>query len=107
MEQRSLGSGDLRVSALGVGVMGLTYGYGPPTDHNEAVKLLRAAYDLGITFFDTAEAYGSANEELLGEALAPVRDQVLYATKFGWKDGSAVKGELDSRPERIRLVAEQ
>lgn len=69
--------------------------------------LLQAAHDLGITFFDTAEAYGAENEELVGEALAPVRDQVIYATKFGWKDGNARTGELDSSPARIRLVAEQ
>jgi aryl-alcohol dehydrogenase-like predicted oxidoreductase len=87
--------------------MGLTFGYGPATDRGEAVKLLRAAHDLGVTFFDTAEAYGAANEELLGEALGPVRDQVVFATKFGWKDGDPRKGELDSRPERIRFVAEQ
>jgi hypothetical protein len=87
--------------------MGLTYGYGPATDRGDAIKVLRAAYDFGVTFFDTAEAYGAANEELLGEALGSVRDQVVYATKFGWKDGTASTGELDSRPERIRFVAEQ
>jgi aryl-alcohol dehydrogenase-like predicted oxidoreductase len=107
MKKRILGKNGLEVSALGVGVMGLTYGYGPATEHGEAVKLLRAAHDLGITFFDTAEAYGADNEELVGEALAPVRDQVVLATKFGWKDGNARAGELDSRPERIRMVAEQ
>ncbi|WP_372360684.1 aldo/keto reductase [Xanthomonas sp. NCPPB 1325] len=107
MKTRVLGKNGLKVSALGIGVMGLTYGYGPATDRGDAVKLLRAAHDLGVTFFDTAEAYGADNEELLGEALASVRDNVVYATKFGWKDGNARTGELDSRPERIRFVAEQ
>jgi len=87
--------------------MGLSFGYGPATAHDEAIKLIRAAHELGVTFFDTAEAYSAANEELLGEALAPVRDEVVFATKFGWRDGDPRKGELDSRPERIRLVAEQ
>jgi aryl-alcohol dehydrogenase-like predicted oxidoreductase len=107
MEKRTLGRDGLEVSALGFGVMGLTYGYGPATDHGEAVALLRGAHDLGVTFFDTAEAYGADNEELVGDALAPVRDQVVIATKFGWKDGNARSGELDSSPARIRLVAEQ
>jgi aryl-alcohol dehydrogenase-like predicted oxidoreductase len=107
MDKRVLGRGGLEVSAIGFGVMGLTYGYGPPTDHGEAVALLREAHDLGVTFFDTAEAYGADNEELVGEALAPIRDDVVIATKFGWKDGNARTGELDSSPARIRLVAEQ
>ncbi|WIW89644.1 aldo/keto reductase [Sphingobium sp. V4] len=107
MKTRILGKGGLEVSELGFGCMGLSFGYGPPTDRGEAVELVRAAYDLGVTFFDTAEAYGAENEELLGEALASVRDQVVYATKFGWKDGNASTGETDSRPERIKLVAEQ
>jgi aryl-alcohol dehydrogenase-like predicted oxidoreductase len=107
METRSLGLDGLQVSALGFGVMGLTYGYGPALEHSEAVKLIRRAYELGVTFFDTAEAYGASNEELVGEALSPYRDSVIYATKFGWKNGDARTGELDSRPERIRQVAEQ
>jgi aryl-alcohol dehydrogenase-like predicted oxidoreductase len=86
--------------------MGLTFGYGPATDTSDAVALIRAAFDLGVTFFDSAEAYGAANEEMLGEATAPFRDRVVLATKFGFKDGDSRAG-LDSRPERIRLVAEQ
>lgn len=107
MKKRILGKNGLEVSELGFGIMGLSFGYGPALDRAEAIRLIRAAHEQGITFFDTAEAYGEANETLLGEALAPVRDQVVYATKFGWKDGNARTGELDSRPERIRLVAEQ
>ncbi len=106
MQTRELGRSGLRVSALGLGCMGLSYGYGPATDRTEAITLLRAAVEQGVTFFDTAEAYGPFfNEELLGEALAPVRDQLVIATKFGFKDGHADAG-LDSRPERIRAVAE-
>lgn len=106
MQTRELGRSGLRVSALGLGCMGLSYGYGPATDRTEAIALLRAAVEQGVTFFDTAEAYGPFfNEELLGEALAPVRDQLVIATKFGFKDGHADAG-LDSRPERIRAVAE-
>ena len=86
--------------------MGLNHGYGPATDVAEATRLIRAAVEQGVTFFDTAEAYGEANERLLGTALAPVRDQVVIATKFGFKEGVPSQG-LDSRPERIRLVAEQ
>ena len=107
MHMRELGDSGLKVSALGFGCMGLSYGYGPATDHDEAVALIRAAYDLGVTFFDTAEAYGAANEALLADAVAPFRDQVVIATKFGWKDGDARTGLLDSRPERIRVVADQ
>jgi aryl-alcohol dehydrogenase-like predicted oxidoreductase len=107
METRILGKNGLKVSELGFGAMGLSYGYGPAVDRSDAVTLLKAAHDLGVTFFDTAEAYGAENEELVGEALAPVREQVVYATKFGWKDGNARTGELDSSPARIRLVAEQ
>lgn len=106
MQTRELGRSGLRVSALGLGCMGLSYGYGPATDRTEAITLLRAAVEQGVTFFDTAEAYGPFfNEELLGEALAPFRDQLVIATKFGFKDGHADAG-LDSRPERIRAVAE-
>jgi aryl-alcohol dehydrogenase-like predicted oxidoreductase len=106
MEKRTLGRSGLEVSAIGLGCMGLTYGYGPATDMQEAVRLIRAAVERGVTFFDTAEAYGPfQNEELLGEVLAPFRDQVVIATKFGFKEGSPQKG-VDSRPERIREVAD-
>ncbi|HEY9346523.1 MAG TPA: aldo/keto reductase [Inquilinus sp.] len=104
MQKRKLG--DLEVSALGLGCMGLSFGYGPAVETGAGIALIRKAVDLGVTFFDTAEAYGPfANEELVGEALAPVRGQVVIATKFGFKDGSAPAGP-DSRPERIRAVAE-
>lgn len=106
MEKRILGHNGLEVSALGMGCMGLSFGYGPATDKQEAIKLIRSAYEQGITFFDTAEAYGIANEELVGEALNPFRKDVVIATKFGFKDGDATKGQ-DSRPERIRAVAEE
>ncbi len=106
MQKRILGNSGLEVSSLGLGCMGLNFGYGPATDKDAAVKLIRAAYGQGITFFDTAEAYGAANEELVGEAVAPFRKQVVIATKFGFKDGDSKKG-LDSRPERIRAVAEE
>ena len=105
MEKRILG-GALEVSALGLGCMGLSYGYGPATDKAQAIQLIRTAFERGVTFFDTAEAYGPfANEELLGEALAPFRDAVVIATKFGFKDGNVQHG-MDSRPERIVAVAE-
>ncbi|SAL01762.1 aldo/keto reductase [Caballeronia calidae] len=107
MKKRVLGKSGLEVSELGFGCMGLSFGYGAPTDEREAIKLIRSAHDMGVTFFDTAEAYGAVNEELLGKALAGVRAEVVFATKFGWKDGDARTGELDSRPERIKLVAEQ
>ena len=106
MKKRSLGNSGLEVSALGLGCMGLTLGYGPAADIDEAVKLIRAGVELGVTFFDTAEAYGEANEKMVGKALAPVRDQVVIATKFGFKNGNVADGR-DSRPERIRAVAEQ
>jgi aryl-alcohol dehydrogenase-like predicted oxidoreductase len=106
MQTRTLGHRGPEVSAIGLGCMGLTFGYGPATDTSEAVALIRAAFDLGVTFFDSAEAYGAANEELLGEATAPFRERVVLATKFGFKDGDSRAG-LDSRPERIRLVADQ
>ncbi len=106
MQKRILGTQGLEVSALGMGCMGLSFGYGPATDKQEAIKLIRSAYEQGITFFDTAEAYGITNEELVGEALLPFRKEVVIATKFGFKDGDATKG-LDSRPERIRAVAEE
>ena len=106
MEKRKLGPSGLEVSALGLGCMGLSHGYGPAADVAEATRLIRAAVDLGVTFFDSAEAYGEANEQLVGRALAPVRAQVVIATKFGFKAGDPKQG-LDSRPERIRFVAEQ
>ncbi len=90
---------------MGYGCMGLCFGYGPGVDRAAGVQLIRQAFDRGVTFFDTAEAYGALNEELVGEALAPVRDQVVIATKFGFRDGRAPA--LDSRPERIRAVVEQ
>ncbi len=105
-KKRNLGNSGLEVSAIGLGCMGLSMGYGAATDTQEAIKLLRAAAERGVTLFDTAEAYGEANETMVGEALAPFRDQVVIATKFGFKDGSAAAG-LDSSPERIRLVVEQ
>lgn len=105
MKKRVLGS-DLEVSALGFGCMGLSFGYGPALDKASAVALIREAFESGVTFFDSAEAYGPfVNEELLGEALAPMRDQVAIATKFGFKGGRPADG-LDSRPERIRAVAD-
>jgi aryl-alcohol dehydrogenase-like predicted oxidoreductase len=107
MQKRRLGRDGPEVSAIGLGCMGLSYGYGPATDRREAIELIRAAFDRGVTFFDTAEAYGQGlNEEVLGEALEPVRDRVVIATKFGFKDGVVANG-LDSRPERIRLVADE
>src|SRR6266536_404583 len=102
MKKRKLGNGGLEVSALGLGCMGLSFGYGPATEKIEAIKLIRAAYERGVTFFDTAEAYGPyANEELVGEAVEPFRKNAVIATKFGFKKGTPAKG-LDSRPERIR-----
>lgn len=106
MQTRKLGNSDLHVSAMGLGCMGLSYGYGPATDKAQAIALIRRAYELGVTFFDTAEAYGPGeNERLLGEALAPFRDKVIIATKFGFRQGDVTLG-LDSRPENIRAVAE-
>ncbi|TGQ52196.1 aldo/keto reductase [Mesorhizobium sp. M1C.F.Ca.ET.193.01.1.1] len=106
MQQRKLGSTGLEVSALGLGCMGLSYGYGPATDRTQAIKLIRAAFERGITFFDTAEAYGPfVNEEVVGEALAPVRDKVVIATKFGFAGGEVSRG-MDSRPAHIKEVAE-
>ena len=104
MMQRQLGNTDLWVSVVGFGCMGLSYGYGPAMDKQNAIKLLHAAIEQGVTFFDTAEAYGT-NEELLGEALTPYRNKVVIATKFGFKNGDPAAGQ-DSRPERIREVVE-
>jgi aryl-alcohol dehydrogenase-like predicted oxidoreductase len=107
MQKRTLGNSDLEVSALGLGCMGLSFAYGPATDKQQAIALIRSAVERGVTFFDTAEAYGPhTNEEVVGEALAPFRDEVVIATKFGFKDGDPRAG-LDSRPERIRRVAEE
>jgi aryl-alcohol dehydrogenase-like predicted oxidoreductase len=107
MKTRKLGTSNLEVSALGLGCMGLSTMYGPAVDTQEGVKLIRAAVDLGVTFFDTAEIYGPfTNEELIGEALAPVRDRVVIATKFGFKIENGKQVALDSRPEHIREVAE-
>jgi aryl-alcohol dehydrogenase-like predicted oxidoreductase len=107
MQKRKLGNKNLEVSALGLGCMGLSYGYGPAADKREAIFLIRAAVELGITFFDTAEAYGPfANEELLGEALGPVRDQVVIATKFGFTFAGEKQSGTDSRPEHIKEVAD-
>lgn len=107
MEKRILGTQGLEVSALGMGCMGLSFGYGPATDKQKGIQLIREAYEQGITFFDTAECYGPfINEELVGEALAPFRKEVVIATKFGFQDGDSHKG-LDSSPQRIRAVAEE
>ncbi|MEJ5028285.1 aldo/keto reductase [Comamonas sp. MYb69] len=103
MPTRPLGRSGLQVSALGLGCMGLSFGYGPGLSRSAGVQLIRDAAARGVTFFDTAEAYGALNEEMVGEALAPVRNQVVIATKFGFKDGDSQAG-LDSRPERIRAV---
>lgn len=106
MKTRILGNNGLEVSELGLGCMGLTFGYGPATDENEAIKLIQNASDLGVTFFDTAEAYSQGgNEILLGKAVKSFRDKVVLATKFGFQNGDASKG-VDSRPERIRQVVE-
>ncbi|MDE1155552.1 MAG: aldo/keto reductase [Acidobacteriaceae bacterium] len=102
MEVRELGTSGLKVSALGLGCMGLSFGYGPATEKEQGIALIRSAFDRGVTFFDTAEAYGPyTNEELVGEAVQPFRDKVVIATKFGFKDGIPSNG-LDSRPETIR-----
>jgi aryl-alcohol dehydrogenase-like predicted oxidoreductase len=110
MQKRLLGKSNLEVSAIGLGCMGMSFAYGPPKDKSEMTNLLRAAVEHGVTFFDTAEVYGPfTNEELVGEALAPVRDQVVIATKFGFKlksDGSPGWDGLDSRPQHIKEVAE-
>jgi aryl-alcohol dehydrogenase-like predicted oxidoreductase len=107
MQKRKLGKSGLEVSALGFGCMGLSFAYGPAVDKQEGIKVIRAAVDLGVTFFDTAEIYGPfSNEELVGEALAPVRDLVVIATKFGFKIENGKQEGLDSRPEHIREVAE-
>jgi aryl-alcohol dehydrogenase-like predicted oxidoreductase len=106
MKKRTLGKSGLEVSAIGLGCMGLSFGYGPATEKQQAITLIRSAYECGVTFFDTAEAYGPfTNEELVGEAVEPFREHIVIATKFGFEDGDSHKG-LDSRPERIRQVAD-
>ena len=107
MQKRTLGKSGLEVSAIGFGCMGLSFGYGPATSRDEGIAIIRAAVDGGVTFFDTAEAYGPfTNEELVGEALGPVRDQVVIATKFGFKFEGGKQAGLDSRPAHIREVAD-
>lgn len=107
MKKRKLGKNGLEVSELGLGCMGLSFGYGPAVSKQDGIALIRAAFEQGVTFFDTAEVYGPLeNEKLVGEALEPFRDQVVIATKFGFKDGDSKKA-MDSRPERIRQVAEE
>jgi aryl-alcohol dehydrogenase-like predicted oxidoreductase len=108
MQKRQLGKSGLEVSALGLGCMGLSYGYGPATDRRDAIQLIRAAFDRGVTFFDTAEAYGLyKNEELVGEALAPMRAQVVIATKFGFEfDADGGQSGMNSRPSHVKKVAE-
>ena len=109
MQKRKLGNSNLEVSVIGLGCMGMSFGYGPAADKQEMISLIRAAVERGVTFFDTAEAYGPfTNEELVGEALAPFREQVVIATKFGFKFDPNTGGQagLDSRPEHIKEVAE-
>jgi aryl-alcohol dehydrogenase-like predicted oxidoreductase len=109
MQKRKLGKSNLKVSALGLGCMGMSFGYGPPADKKEMFSLIAKAVELGVTFFDTAEVYGPfTNEELVGEALAPFRKQVAIATKFGFKldPDTGKQAGLDSRPEHIKQVAE-
>ena len=107
MQKRPLGKSNLEVSALGFGCMGISFGYGPATGHQDGIAVIRAAVDRGVTFFDTAEAYGPfTNEKLVGEALAPVRDQVVIATKFGFTFEGGNQSGFDSRPAHIREVAD-
>src|SRR5262249_3771126 len=107
MQKRKLGNSNLEVSALGLGCMGMSYGYGPAANEQEMISLIRAAVERGVTFFDTAEAYGPfTNEELLGEAIAPLGEEVVIATKFGFKLDPDTERGLNSRPEHIKQVAE-
>src|SRR5437763_5161239 len=107
MQKRKLGNSGLEVSALGLGCMGMSFGYGPAKDEREMISLIRSAADLGVTFFDTAEVYGPfTNEELVGKALSTLREQVVIATKFGWQIENGKSVGLNSRPEHIREVAE-
>src|SRR5580698_3664788 len=106
MQKRKLGNSGPEVSAIGLGCMGLSFGLGPAVERADGIALIRAAFEAGVTFFDTAECYGPfVNEELVGEAVAPFRDQVVIATKFGFEDGDPSKA-VNSRPERIRAVAD-
>src|ERR1700716_1884509 len=107
MQKRELGKNKLEVSSLGLGCMGMSFGYGPAADKKEMITLIRKAVEHGVTFFDTAEVYGPfTNEELVGEALAPFRDEVVIATKFGFKIQDGKQAGLDSRPKHIKEVAE-
>src|SRR6202042_1941178 len=108
MQKRQLGKSNLEVSALGLGCMGMSFGYGPAGDEQEMISVIRSAVDLGVTFFDTAEVYGPfINEELVGKALSPIREQVVIATKFGFQiDANGKQAGLNSRPEHIKEVAE-
>jgi aryl-alcohol dehydrogenase-like predicted oxidoreductase len=107
MQKRKLGKSDLEVSAIGLGCMGMSFGYGPPADIKEMISVIRTAVERGVTFFDTAEVYGPfTNEELVGEALAPIRDHVVIATKFGFKFENGKQAGIDSRPEHIQQVAD-
>ena len=107
MQKRKLGNSNLEVSTLGLGCMGMSFSYGPPGDKHEMIALIRKAVELGVSFFDTAEVYGAfTNEELVGEALAPFRDEVVIATKFGFKIQDGKQAGLNSRPEHIKKVAE-
>src|SRR5215831_10378579 len=109
MQKRKLGKSNLEVSAIGLGCMGMSFGYGPAMDKQQGISLIRAAVELGVTFIDTAEVYGPfTNEELVGEALEPFKGQVVIATKFGWKPNAEGRwSDLDSRPEHIKKVAEE
>ncbi|HEX8721792.1 MAG TPA: aldo/keto reductase [Pyrinomonadaceae bacterium] len=106
MKKRELGNGGLEVSEIGFGVMGVSHGYGPATERRQAVALVRAVFERGVTFFDTAQIYGAENEEIVGEALEPFRDDVVIATKFGFDLDAPAGQALDSRPENIRKVTE-
>src|SRR5438105_9739174 len=107
MQKRKLGKSNLEVSTIGLGCMGMSFGLGPAADRQEMISLIRKAVDLGVTFFDTAEVYGAyTNEELVGEALEPLRDRVVIATKFGFKIEDGKNVGLDSRPDHIKQVAD-
>src|SRR5579859_5765936 len=107
MQKRKLGKSNLEVSAIGLGCMGMSFGYGPAVDKQQGISVIRTAVERGVTFFDTAEVYGPyANEELVGEALAPFHEQVVIATKFGFKFEDGKQAGLDSRPEHIKEAAE-
>ena len=111
MQERTLGKGGLKVSAIGLGCMGMSFSYGAPKDENEMVALMHKAVEMGVTFFDTAEVYGPfTNERLVGKALSPLRDKVVIATKFGFnmkEDGTPGWAGLNSRPEHIKKVADE